>query len=190
MSSDECAELLRATKEQIEEMARGGDLPALKIGRSWLFLRQDLLTFLAEKARREAEERRARRQPGVQSTASNPRRQVPPVLPTALLGNGGTGDVTPTFKPELKFPPSKASDREQVLEVYSHCGMKIEICREAGRAWRPTYFAVVINPNSKTKSGTAVEGSFTYSELRAAAEARAEHTAAAWARKQAKTLGR
>lgn len=80
MDSQECAELLRATKEQIEEMARGGDLPALKIGRSWLFVRADLLSFLAEKARAEAQERRSKRQAGVAAPFSKPRRQPPPVL--------------------------------------------------------------------------------------------------------------
>lgn len=81
IDSQECAELLRATKEQIEEMARGGDLPALKIGRSWLFLRQDLLAYLADRARKEAEQRRTKKQPSVAVPISRPRRQAPPVLP-------------------------------------------------------------------------------------------------------------
>ena len=61
IGSDQCAELLRCTPEQIEELARVGDLPALKIGRSWLFVRSDLLSYLAERARAEAQERRAKR---------------------------------------------------------------------------------------------------------------------------------
>ncbi len=85
IDSDECAALLRCTSEQVEELARAGEIPGLKIGRSWLFVRSDLLAYLAEKARREADERRAKRQPGVvQITAKPKRRQPPPLmLPTA-----------------------------------------------------------------------------------------------------------
>ncbi len=46
IGSDECAALLRCTPEQVEEMARAGDIPGLKIGRSWLFMRSDLLAYL------------------------------------------------------------------------------------------------------------------------------------------------
>ncbi len=62
IDSRECAELLRCTPEQVEELARKGDLPAVKIGRGWLFVRADLLAYLAEKAREEALERRSRRE--------------------------------------------------------------------------------------------------------------------------------
>ena len=62
MGSDECAALLRCTPEQVEELARAGEIPGLKFGRSWLFVRADLLAYLAEKARLEAVERRSKRQ--------------------------------------------------------------------------------------------------------------------------------
>lgn len=83
IDTDECAALLRCSTDTIEEMARGGDLPGLKIGRTWLFIRQDLLAYLAEKARREADERRARRQPGVTPITSRTKRRQPPVLMTS-----------------------------------------------------------------------------------------------------------
>ena len=76
----ECAELLRCRPEQVEELARTGEIPGLKLGRSWLFVRHDLLAYLAEKARQEAEQRRAKRQPGVAQLVK-PRRRVPPRLP-------------------------------------------------------------------------------------------------------------
>jgi excisionase family DNA binding protein len=79
IGSDQCAELLRCTPEQVEELARGGDLPALKIGRSWLFVRSDLLSYLAEKAREEAQERRAKRSPTV-TPIIKARRPQPPAL--------------------------------------------------------------------------------------------------------------
>lgn len=62
IDSDECAVLLRCTPTQVEELARGGDIPALKIGRSWLFIKDDLLAYLAEKARLDAQDRKGRRQ--------------------------------------------------------------------------------------------------------------------------------
>ncbi len=85
IDSDECAALLRCTSEQVEELARAGEIPGLKIGRSWLFVRSDLLAYLAEKARREADERRAKRQPGVGKITAKPKRRQPPplMLPTA-----------------------------------------------------------------------------------------------------------
>jgi excisionase family DNA binding protein len=82
IDSEECAALLRCTPEQVEELARAGDIPGLKIGRGWLFVRTDLLDYLAQKAREEAAERRSKR--AVQSVVPSPikqRRQVPPPLP-------------------------------------------------------------------------------------------------------------
>ena len=81
IDSAECADLLRCTPDQVEELARTGEIPGLKLGRSWLFVRHDLLAYLAEKARQEAEQRRAKRQPGVVQMTSKPRRRVPPRLP-------------------------------------------------------------------------------------------------------------
>lgn len=82
IGSDDCSKMLMCTPELVEEMARLGDIPGLKIGRSWLFVKHDLLSYLAERARAEAQERRAKRQPGVREITSKPRRQVPPVLRT------------------------------------------------------------------------------------------------------------
>ena len=85
IDSTACAALLHCTPEQVEELARAGEIPGLKFGRSWLFVRADLLAYLAEKARLEAQERRAKRQPGVIPITSKQRRRQPPplMLPTA-----------------------------------------------------------------------------------------------------------
>jgi len=80
IDSNECADLLRCTADQVEELARAGDIPGLKLGRSWLFMRSDLLSYLAEKARSEAQERRAKRQPNVTAIKQPSRRQSPPLL--------------------------------------------------------------------------------------------------------------
>lgn len=79
IGADECAQLLRCTPEQVEDLARLGDLPGFKIGRSWLFVRDDLLAYLAAKARAEAEERRSRRQTTPVPVKTS-RRRAPPSL--------------------------------------------------------------------------------------------------------------
>lgn len=83
IDADECAQLLRCTAGQVEEMARAGDIPGLKIGRGWLFVRADLLAFLAQRARDEAAERRAKRAPATVSKVApiRPTRRAPPALP-------------------------------------------------------------------------------------------------------------
>lgn len=80
IGSEECAALLGCEPEHVEELARAGELPGLKIGRRWRFVRVDLLTYLAEKARAEAMERRAKRQPKPQAEPPKPRRRAPPSL--------------------------------------------------------------------------------------------------------------
>jgi excisionase family DNA binding protein len=81
IDATQCADMLGCEPEHAEELARCGDIPAVKIGRSWRFVRADLLAFLAERARKEAEERRAKRAPQPEPQV-RARRRVPPVLPT------------------------------------------------------------------------------------------------------------
>jgi excisionase family DNA binding protein len=84
INSEECAEIMKCTAERVEEMARAGEIPGLKIGRNWLFVRGDLLAWLAEKAREEAQVRRMKRQPHAPLPMARPRRQTPPALPTLV----------------------------------------------------------------------------------------------------------
>lgn len=87
INSESCAELLHCTPEQVEELARAGEIPGLKLGRGWLFVRADLLAYLAEKARAEAQERRAKRQPQAHFTPeTKTRRRTPPKLPVVAHG--------------------------------------------------------------------------------------------------------
>ena len=85
INAEECAGLLDCTSATVEEMARNGDLPGLKVGRGWVFVRSDLLAYLAERARSEAERRRQDRGRGEHSAPNvrpiKPRRQSPPTLP-------------------------------------------------------------------------------------------------------------
>ena len=83
IGAEDCAELLLCTPAQVEELARAGEIPGLKLGRAWLFVRADLLAYLAEKARDEAQQRRAKRQPSALTQSAKPRRQMPPVLARA-----------------------------------------------------------------------------------------------------------
>ena len=85
IDSDECAKLMHCTSDHIEELARKGEIPALKIGRGWLFVRGDLLAYLSEKARAEALERRAKCHPSAKVTDISRRRRRPiPALPQPL----------------------------------------------------------------------------------------------------------
>lgn len=83
----ECAALLMCSEETVEELTRTGEIPGMKYGRGWLYVRADLLAYVAQRAREEAEERRSnlqgRRQPG-KITDFRLRRQAAPALPQPL----------------------------------------------------------------------------------------------------------
>lgn len=83
LDSAACAELLLCSVDQVEELARAGEIPGVKIGRGWLFVRADLLAYLAERGRKEAEERRAARSPSAPTPIrrAKPQRRVAPALP-------------------------------------------------------------------------------------------------------------
>lgn len=83
IGSEECAALLRCTVGQVEELARAGEIPGLKFGRGWIFVRYDLLAYLAERARSEAAERRSKRQrvSVMPVTPKQSRQRTPPTLP-------------------------------------------------------------------------------------------------------------
>lgn len=79
---EELSVLLRCAPERVEDMARAVEIPGLKIGRNSLFVRDDLLAYLAEKAREEAQSRRMKLQPHAPLPMAKPRRQIPPALPS------------------------------------------------------------------------------------------------------------
>lgn len=79
MTAAELAAEADCTEARIEELARLGIIPGLKWGRSWRFVRADAPAFLAEIARQEAEQRRAKRQPPAPPPVK-PRRRAPPSL--------------------------------------------------------------------------------------------------------------
>lgn len=86
IGSDEVAQMLRCTPVQVEVFVRDGELPALKFGRSWIFIKDDLIDFLADKARDEAEFRKAKKKPiknpiPEQKRVMGRKSRVPPPLP-------------------------------------------------------------------------------------------------------------
>ena len=85
INAEQCAELLYCTEQRIEELTRTGELPGMKFGRGWIYVKADLLAYIADRARKEAEERRqdlsARKSVPRLDIAFRPRRQTPPPLP-------------------------------------------------------------------------------------------------------------
>jgi hypothetical protein len=84
------ATLFKAEPETIAQYARSGELPGTKMGKSWVFLREDALAFLRRRIVKETKERQQRRS---DNTVGSPpdavllnrrgrtRRTVVPVLP-------------------------------------------------------------------------------------------------------------
>jgi hypothetical protein len=54
------AALCKAEPETIAQYARSGELPGTKMGKSWVFLRDDVLAFLRKRIAEETEMRRER----------------------------------------------------------------------------------------------------------------------------------
>lgn len=85
MTAEEMAELMHCTVRQVEQLTRDGDLPAVKIGRSWLYVRADVLAFLSEEGRRNAAELKSKKTPAsvtpLVPKSVRPRRMIPPALP-------------------------------------------------------------------------------------------------------------
>jgi excisionase family DNA binding protein len=77
LNKDQVANLLDCEPSTVEEKARNHELPAVKIGRSWLFPRQALMQRLNEMAL--AKPLHTPRPVGV--SKENARRRGPPSLP-------------------------------------------------------------------------------------------------------------
>lgn len=55
------ATLFKAEPETIAQYSRSGELPGTKMGKSWVFMREDALAFLRKRILKETEERREKR---------------------------------------------------------------------------------------------------------------------------------
>lgn len=79
---------------------------------------------------------------------------------------------------KISLLATESSDRDQVIEEYSHHGMLIRIYRDAEVGLQgPTYFGVVTNPNVKNPSGAVFGSGESIEEIKKIAEARAERKA-------------
>jgi excisionase family DNA binding protein len=57
MNAEQAATLMFAETDTVLTLARNGSLPGTKIGKSWVFLREDVLTFLRHRVQKDTEER-------------------------------------------------------------------------------------------------------------------------------------
>ena len=58
LDTTEVAALLRAEPETVLQLARSGELPGARIGKSWVFLREDVVAFLKDRISRDTADRR------------------------------------------------------------------------------------------------------------------------------------
>ncbi len=54
----EVAALLRAETETVFRLVRSGELPGTRIGKSWVFLREDVIAFLKDRISKDTADRR------------------------------------------------------------------------------------------------------------------------------------
>lgn len=58
LDSKGAAELLHVSVKHVQELARKGEIPAVWIAGQWIFIKHDLLSSLAQRARDEQRQRR------------------------------------------------------------------------------------------------------------------------------------
>jgi excisionase family DNA binding protein len=84
---DECALFLKVNRTTALELAASGALPGAKIGRAWVFLKDDLVEYLRNAVRVQQRERQAANETEPQHTVVvrpvqlRERKKTPPVLP-------------------------------------------------------------------------------------------------------------
>ena len=57
LDAEECAGILRCSKQTVEELAFQGALPATRFGRGWVFVTDQILAYLKARCETEAQER-------------------------------------------------------------------------------------------------------------------------------------
>ena len=87
LNAADAAAVLHADQETVLMLARKGELPGAKIGKSWVFLRSDVLEYLSNRVKQETD---LRRKACVDATPvailamklPSRRRRMLPILPT------------------------------------------------------------------------------------------------------------
>lgn len=93
---DECAQFLKISSPAVFEMASRGELPGARIGRSWVFLEEDLVEYVRIQVRCQRRERQAGL-PG-QTRVEEPGLEDQDkllCLPTVLQHRRGRHDIAP-----------------------------------------------------------------------------------------------
>lgn len=90
----ECAEFLCVHETTAQELAKNGTLPGAKIGRSWVFLEEDLVEYVRSEVRRQRAERQAESEVLRDMTVAAAR-----VKPTPLQA------PTPRTRRRREYPP-------------------------------------------------------------------------------------
>lgn len=83
---DETASYLKADTETVRELAESGEIPAAKIGRSWVFLEADVHEYLTAHVRAQTAKRRDGIKPPTAYAPIRRKRGARPKLPD--LGEG------------------------------------------------------------------------------------------------------
>jgi len=58
LTADETAELFRVSTAYVRGLANSGEIPGTKLGDDWRFIRQDMIDYLSERAKREQKTRK------------------------------------------------------------------------------------------------------------------------------------
>ena len=80
LTKDEVADMLDCEPVTVEDKARSGELPAVKIGRSWLFPREALMQRLNQMAL-SGDHKKLRKQPLATESTAKVSKRLPPPLP-------------------------------------------------------------------------------------------------------------
>lgn len=80
---DEAADMLKVHRNTVLKLAEKGDLPAAKIGRAWVFIVENLVTWLKNTTNDQVKERKELHSAPKRSGGG--RRQEPPRLPDISL---------------------------------------------------------------------------------------------------------
>lgn len=95
LNAAQAAEILFADTDTVLELARQGMLPGTKIGKCWVFLRDDVLAFLRARIEEDTKARRDQLAEGPKTLAvlvpvkRHSRRHPPPILPSIVPGMVG-----------------------------------------------------------------------------------------------------
>ena len=88
LSLIECADFLNVHETTAQEMAKDGTLPGAKIGRSWVFLEEDLIDYVRSEVRRQRAERLAEAEVNRNMTSAAARTKPTPITPPARRKGG------------------------------------------------------------------------------------------------------